>query len=55
MTMLLRSGTVRVLSRANAETMNPTRSLLPCVAAHLAKNLGVVAVKYAQGFVGDWW
>jgi membrane protease YdiL (CAAX protease family) len=35
--------------------MNPARSLLPCVAAHLAKNLGVVAIKYAQGFVGGWW
>jgi uncharacterized protein len=35
--------------------MNPTRSLLPCVAAHLTKNLGVLAVKYAQGFVIDWW
>jgi membrane protease YdiL (CAAX protease family) len=35
--------------------MNPTHSLLPCVAAHLAKNLGVVAIKYAQGFVSGWW
>lgn len=35
--------------------MNPTRSLLPCVAAHLAKNLGVFAIKYAQGFVSGWW
>jgi membrane protease YdiL (CAAX protease family) len=34
---------------------NPTRSLLPCVAAHLAKNLGVFAIKYYQGFVGGWW
>ncbi len=34
---------------------NPSRSLLPCVAAHLAKNLGVVAIKYAQGFVSGWW
>ncbi len=34
---------------------NPTRSLLPCVAAHLAKNLGVFAIKYAEGFVSDWW
>lgn len=35
--------------------MNPTRSLLPCFAAHLAKNLGVFAIKYAQGFVSGWW
>lgn len=35
--------------------MNPTRSLLPCIAAHLTKNLRVFAIKYAQGFVSDWW
>ena len=35
--------------------MNPTRSLLPCVAAHLTKNLGVFAIKYVQGFVSGWW
>jgi membrane protease YdiL (CAAX protease family) len=35
--------------------MNPTRSLLPCIAAHLTKNLGVFAVKYVQGFVAGWW
>jgi uncharacterized protein len=35
--------------------LNPARSLLPCVAAHAAKNLGVFAIKYAQGFVSDWW
>jgi membrane protease YdiL (CAAX protease family) len=35
--------------------MNPTHSLLPCVAAHLAKNLGVIGVKYAQGFLAGWW
>jgi hypothetical protein len=34
---------------------NPTRSLLPCIAAHGAKNLGVFAIKYAQGFVGGGW
>lgn len=34
---------------------NPTRSLLPCFAAHLAKNAGVIVVKGAQGFlVGGW-
>lgn len=34
---------------------NPTRSLLPCFAAHAAKNLGVVAVKAATGFMGGLW
>lgn len=34
---------------------NPTRSLVPCIAAHAAKNLGVFGVKYAQGFVSGWW
>jgi len=34
--------------------MNPTRSLLPCVAAHLTKNLGVFVIKYLQGFVSGW-
>jgi CAAX protease family protein len=35
--------------------LNPRRSLLPCLAAHAAKNLGVFAIKYVQGFVGGWW
>lgn len=35
--------------------LNPSRSLLPCIAAHAAKNLGVFAIKYAQGFVSGWW
>ncbi len=34
---------------------NPLRSLLPCIAAHAAKNLGVFAIKYAQGYVSGWW
>ncbi len=34
---------------------NPQRSLLPCFAAHLAKNAGVIAIKAHQGFLGDWW
>jgi hypothetical protein len=34
---------------------NPTRSLLPCFAAHAAKNAGVVAVKAAGGFMGPLW
>jgi hypothetical protein len=35
--------------------LNPQRSLLPCFVAHAAKNLGVLAIKYVQGFVGGWW
>ncbi len=35
--------------------LNPTRSLLPCIAAHAAKNLGVFGIKYVQGFVEGWW
>lgn len=34
---------------------NPQRSLLPCVAAHAAKNIGVVAIKAATGFMGPAW
>jgi len=34
---------------------NTQRSLLPCIVAHATKNLGVLAIKYAQGFVGGWW
>jgi membrane protease YdiL (CAAX protease family) len=35
--------------------LNPTRSLLPCFAAHLAKNAGVIVIKGAQGFLVGWW
>jgi membrane protease YdiL (CAAX protease family) len=35
--------------------LNPMRSLLPCIAAHATKNLGVFAIKYAQGYVSGWW
>lgn len=34
---------------------NPARSLLPCIAAHAAKNVGVFAIKAAQGHVSGWW
>lgn len=34
---------------------NPTQSLLPCFAAHLAKNIGVIVVKGAQGFLVAGW
>jgi len=36
-------------------TFNPQRSLLPCFAAHGAKNLGVIAIKAAQGFLVGWY
>jgi membrane protease YdiL (CAAX protease family) len=38
-----------------SERLNPHGSLLPCFAAHGAKNLTVVAVKAAQGFLSGWW
>lgn len=31
--------------------VNPAHSLIPCVAAHLTKNVGVFIIKWAQGFV----
>ncbi|HLP01494.1 MAG TPA: CPBP family intramembrane glutamic endopeptidase [Opitutaceae bacterium] len=34
---------------------NPTHSLLPCIVAHLTKNLGVFAAKAAAGFVAGWY
>jgi membrane protease YdiL (CAAX protease family) len=34
---------------------NPQNSLLPCFAAHATKNLGVFAIKGAQGFVSGIW
>lgn len=34
---------------------NPQRSLLPCFVAHGVKNLGVIAIKAAQGFIIGWW
>ncbi len=43
------------LYAARLAPWNPPRSLLPCFAAHAAKNLGVVGVKLAAGFMGAWW
>jgi membrane protease YdiL (CAAX protease family) len=40
---------------ARLAAWNPRRSLLPCFAAHAAKNLGVAAIKAATGFMGDLW
>lgn len=34
---------------------NPRHSLLPCVTAHVARNLSVFAVKLAQGHISGWW
>lgn len=34
---------------------NRTHSLLPCIAGHAAKNAGVIAIKFAQGFVSGAW
>ncbi len=34
---------------------NPQHSLLPCFAAHATKNLAVIAIKAAQGFLCGWW
>ncbi|HLP10245.1 MAG TPA: CPBP family intramembrane glutamic endopeptidase [Opitutaceae bacterium] len=34
---------------------NPARSLLPCIVAHLTKNLGVFAAKAAAGFIAGWY
>lgn len=36
---------------ARLAAWNPRRSLLPCFAGHAAKNLGVVAIKAATGFI----
>ena len=33
---------------------NPRRSLLPCFVGHGGKNLGVLVIKHAQGFVTGW-
>jgi membrane protease YdiL (CAAX protease family) len=43
------------LYAARFAAWNRTHSLLPCIAAHGAKNLGVFAIKLAQGFVGGAW
>ncbi len=34
---------------------NQHQSLLPCIAAHIASNIGVFAVKLTQGHVTGWW
>jgi len=37
---------------ARFQSRNPAWSLIPCFAAHLVKNLGVIAIKAAQGYLG---
>ncbi len=39
------------LYAARFAAWNPSQSLLPCMAAHAAKNAGVIVIKAAQGFV----
>jgi membrane protease YdiL (CAAX protease family) len=34
---------------------NPQRSLIPCIIAHATKNIGVIIIKAASGFVAGWW
>ena len=34
---------------------NPGHSLLPCFAAHASKNIGVILIKAAQGYLVGWW
>lgn len=43
------------LYAARLARWNPTRSLLPCFAAHAARNAGAIALKAASGFVGPMW
>jgi len=43
------------LYAARLAPWNPRRSLLPCFAGHAAKNLGVVAIKAAAGFMAGLW
>lgn len=40
---------------ARFASWNPRQSLLPCIVGHAAKNLGVIAIKAAQGFLIGWW
>lgn len=35
--------------------LNRNQSLLPCIVAHATKNIGVIAIKYSQGFISGWW
>ena len=34
---------------------NPQRSLIPCIVAHASKNLGVIIIKAATGFIAGGW
>ena len=35
--------------------LNPAQSLIPCVAAHFARNAFVILIKAAQGHLAGWW
>ena len=41
--------------RVRFNRWNPSHSLLPCFAAHATKNLGVIMIKAAQGFLTGIW
>jgi uncharacterized protein len=36
-------------------SLNPQRSLLPSISAHAIKNLGVIGIKAAQGYIVGWY
>lgn len=40
---------------ARFASWNPGHSLLPSIAGHATKNLGVIVIKAAQGFLTGWW
>jgi uncharacterized protein len=48
-------GTSLWLYAVRLAPWNPQCSLLPCFAGHAAKNLGVVVVKAATGYMGSPW
>lgn len=43
------------LYAARFGSWNPSHSLLPCVVAHAAKNVGVVVIKASTGYMGGLW
>lgn len=53
-TAMLFAGSVWFYA-ARLAPWNPSRSLLPCFAAHAAKNAGVVAIKAACGYMDGIW
>jgi len=49
------SGSLWFYAMRFSARLNPRQSLLPCFAAHAAKNAAVIAIKAAQGFLVGWW